>query len=229
MASVLRWRGLTVARVACVHGIGQQRKGPVELRAEWFPALADGLILSGSDAAGLKASDVDCAFYGNVFRPAGRLLGPDDPWLTAADVNEFEVELATEWWQGAAKSDGGVIDPGARSLAGVPGGVQAALRALSGSVFFTGVAERAMLWDLRQVRLYMTDDQVRGQVQDRVAAAVTADTVVMVGHSLVLQHDFVIFMFAGLAVGSGWFGRGAGGVAARWTSSAGAEGGGLAR
>jgi len=40
------------------------------------------------------------------------------------------------------------------------------------------------LWDLRQVRLYMTDPGIRDQVQRRVAAAVRAETRVVVGHSL---------------------------------------------
>ena len=66
----------------------------------------------------------------------------------------------------------------------MPGSVQAALRALSGSAFFAGLAERAMLFDLQQVRRYMTDPVMRRAVQDRVAAAVDEDTRVVVGHSL---------------------------------------------
>src|SRR4029077_2623471 len=45
-------------------------------------------------------------------------------------------------------------------------------------------AERAMLFDLQQVRRYLTDPVVRSAVQDRVAAAVDNDTRVVVGHSL---------------------------------------------
>ena len=64
-----------------------------------------------------------------------------------------------------------MVHPDARTLARTPGSVQAALRALSGSAFFAGLAERAMLFDLQQVRRYMTDPAVRQAVQDRVAAA----------------------------------------------------------
>jgi pimeloyl-ACP methyl ester carboxylesterase len=173
-----------VARVVCVHGVGQQRKGPEVLRREWAPALRDGVKLSGETRLVLADADVECAFYGDVFRPAGRMLDPGDPWLTAADADGFESGLLAAWWEAAAASDPGVIDPGARSLAVVPGGVQAALRALSGSAFFAGVADRALLWDLRQVRLYMTDPGIRAEVQRRVASAVGADTRVVVGHSL---------------------------------------------
>jgi pimeloyl-ACP methyl ester carboxylesterase len=62
--------------------------------------------------------------------------------------------------------------------------VQAGLRALSGSGFFAGVAERALIQDLRQVRLYLTDAGVRQAVQERIAAAVDDDVRVLVGHSL---------------------------------------------
>lgn len=175
-----------MGRVVCVHGVGQQRKGPDVLGSEWVPALRDGVRLAG--AGGLAGSfgggDVGFAFYGDVFRPAGRRLDAGDPWLTAGDVTDFEGELVAVWWQGAAESDAAVIAPGGRTLAGVPGGVQAALRALSGSAFFAGVAERAMIQDLRQVRLYLTDAEIRRTVQDRVAAAVDDDVRVLIGHSL---------------------------------------------
>src|SRR5262249_1484601 len=127
---------------------------------------------------------VRCAFYGDLFRPPGRRLGVGDPWLQAADATEFDRELLTAWWRGAAAADEGGIDPDARALARPAGGVQGALRALSGSVFFAGLAERAMLFDLQQVRRYMTDPVVRAVVQERVAAAVDGDTQVVVGHSL---------------------------------------------
>ena len=68
---------------------------------------------------------------------------------------------------------------------GAPQSVQAGLRALSGLAFFAGVAERALLLDLRQVSRYLSDQQVRQAVQGRVAAAVGDDEVrVLVGHSL---------------------------------------------
>ena len=123
-------------------------------------------------------------FYGDLFRPPGRLLGPGDPWLTAADATEFDRELVVAWWRAAAESDPGVVDPDARTLVRTPTSVQTALRALSGSAFFAGLAERVMLFDLQQVRRYMTDPEIRHAVQDRVVAAVDEDTQVMVGHSL---------------------------------------------
>lgn len=174
-----------MARVLCVHGIGQQLAGEDSLARDWALALRDGMRRSGCPETLLpQAGEIRCVFYGDLFRPAGRRLGVGDPWLTAADATEFDQELLAEWWRAAAESDPRVVDPGARTLARVPSGVQAALRALSGSVFFAGLADRAMLFDLQQVRQYMTDPEVRRAVQSRVTAAVGADTRVAVGHSL---------------------------------------------
>ena len=174
-----------MARVVCVHGIGQQHNGEEMLHAEWAPALRDGIRRSGGAGADLPSDeDIGCVFYGDLFRPAGRLLGPGDPWLTPADATEFDQELLMAWWRGAAGADPQVIDPDARTLARPPGGVQAALRALSRSAFFAGLAERVMLFDLQQVRRYVTDSGIRQAVQDRVAAAVDGDTRVLVAHSL---------------------------------------------
>jgi hypothetical protein len=174
-----------MARVLCVHGIGQQGKGADTLHAEWAPALRDGMRRAGCEEAGLAdAGEIRCVFYGDVFRPGGRQLAIGDPWLTPADATDFDRELLMAWWRGAAESDPAVIDPDARALVRVPGSVQAGLRALSHSAFFAGLAERTMLFDLQQVRRYLLDPAVRGAVQDRVAASVGADTRVVVGHSL---------------------------------------------
>ena len=174
-----------MARVVCVHGIGQQHKGEEVLRGEWALPLRDGIQRSDLAAAGvLEDKDIRCVFYGDLFRPPGRLLSPGDPWLTAADATEFDRELLVAWWRAAAESDPRVVHPDARTLARTPGSVQAALRALSGSAFFAGLAERVMLFDLQQVRRYMTDSVLRQAVQDRVVAAVDEGIRVVVGHSL---------------------------------------------
>ena len=174
-----------MSRVVCVHGIGQQLKGEDVLAGEWLPALRDGMRRAGANEAVLpKPRDVGFAFYGNLFRRPGRSLAVGEAWLTNKDLDDFERELLTAWWVGAAEADPGVISPGATSLAAVPGGVQRALRALSGSMFFARVAERALLHDLRQVRLYMTEPGIRKAVQQRVEATVDGETRVLVGHSL---------------------------------------------
>jgi len=174
-----------MARVLCVHGVGQQLKGEDSLTGEWALALRDGMRRSGCAGSRLPAAgEIGCPFYGDLFRPAGRRLGVGDPWLTAADATDFDQELLAAWWRAAAESDPGVIHPDARTLARTPGSVQAALRALSRSAYFAGLAERALLFDLQQVRRYMTDLEVREAAQERVVAEVGEDTRVLVGHSL---------------------------------------------
>ena len=171
--------------VVCVHGVGQQLKGEDSLAGEWALALRDGMRRADCAETRLPGiTEIRCVFYGDVFRPAGQRLAVGDPWLTAGDAAQFDQELLMAWWQGAAKFDPRVIHPEARTLARTAGSVQAALRALSGSAFFAGLAARAMLFDLQQVRRYMTDPQVRQAVQDRVAAGVSENTRVMVAHSL---------------------------------------------
>jgi alpha-beta hydrolase superfamily lysophospholipase len=80
--------------------------------------------------------------------------------------------------------DPGVRSPDAEGLARTPRGVQQALRALSGSRFFAGLAERALVFDRKQVRTYATELDVRQKAIGRVANAVTDKTRVLVGHSL---------------------------------------------
>jgi pimeloyl-ACP methyl ester carboxylesterase len=173
-----------VCRVLCVHGVGQQQKGEDVLLGEWTPAMRDGVRRAIGAGESIGDTDVGCAFYGDLFRGTGGSLGVGDPWLTADDITGYEQDLLLAWWQAAAEVEPQVIDPDARTLARTPRSVQAGLRALSGSAFFAGIAERALLFDLRQFRRYLTESQTRQAVQERVAATVGDDTRVLVGHSL---------------------------------------------
>ena len=171
-----------MAHVVGVHGIAQQVKGEGVLHADWFAPMRDGVQFAGGD---LAVDDLRCVSYGQFFRPPGRPLSSDVPPLTADDVTEdFEQELLAVWWAEAARVDEGVIAPDARSLARTPRSVQAALRALSGSKFFSGLALRAMVFDLHQVRRYLTEPDLRARIQEQMAQAVGEDTRVIVAHSL---------------------------------------------
>ncbi|MEW1912528.1 hypothetical protein AB0442_29515 [Kitasatospora sp. NPDC085895] len=171
--------------MVCVHGIGQQVRGENSLRTAWWPPLSDGLIRAGK--AGLVAeADVGMGFYGDLFRPAGQMLAVGDPPYTPSDVEDgFEQELLFAWWRAAAEADPSVAPPTARdTLVSTPSSVQAALRALSGSKFFAGLALRALISDLKQVRRYLVDDGLREQVRGRVVNAIGSETRVVVAHSL---------------------------------------------
>jgi|NGEPerStandDraft_6_1074524.scaffolds.fasta_scaffold81105_2 hypothetical protein len=180
-AGRIKDRRTEVSRILCVHGVGQQRECPDTLHAEWFPALSDGCLLAGEQ---LSAADVTCVFYGNLFRPPGRALAVGDPMIAPEDLDEFEAELLGVWWQEAARVDSAVVAPDAQTLVATPPTVQRALRALSGSSFFAGLADRALLFDLRQVRRYFQEPEVRQAAQQALAAAMTPEVRVVVGHSL---------------------------------------------
>ncbi|WP_030733038.1 alpha/beta hydrolase [Streptomyces sp. NRRL S-237] len=174
-----------MARVVCVHGMGQQLQGEDRLRSVWWPALSDGLRRAGAEGLATEA-DVEVGFYGDLFRPAGQFLAAGDPPYTARDVEDgFERELLAAWWQAAAETDPEVASPDATdALAATPRSVQAALRALSGSKFFANLALRAVVSDLKQVRAYLTDQKTRERARGRVMDRIGPDTRVVIAHSL---------------------------------------------
>jgi pimeloyl-ACP methyl ester carboxylesterase len=152
------------------------------LHAAWFPPMQDGVRLAGGE---LAPEDLECVAYGRVFRPLGRSLALGVPPLTAVDVQSgFDEQLLAAWWAEAARVDSAVIAPDARTLISVSNGVQAALRALSGSRFFAGLTMRMLIFSLHQVRRYLTDPAVHAAIQECVASIIREDTRVVVGHSL---------------------------------------------
>jgi hypothetical protein len=186
-----------VARVVCVHGVGQQREAAETLHAAWAPALCGGVGLAGGR---LAAAEVVCAFYGYLFRPPGRHLDTGGyPLIETEDLDGFEQDLLAEWWFEAARTDDAVLGPDARTLARTPRGAQGALRALSGSRFFAAQGERVLKGDLRQVRDYFDDLAIRQQARERVSEAVSDDTRVLVGHSL-----GSVVAYEALAANPGW-------------------------
>jgi hypothetical protein len=171
-----------MAKIVVVHGVGQQLAGPETLLSTWGPALRDGLQLAGRPV--LADGEIACGFYGDLFRPQG-IRGLGDPELDASDVEDgFERELLVALWAEAARVDEGVPGPDAATRARTPRVVQRALDALSHARFFAGLAERALVSDLKQVRRYLHEPRLRELIGERVAATVTSDTRVLVGHSL---------------------------------------------
>lgn len=170
-----------MTRIVLVHGMGQQVKGGHSLLDHWYPALADGLALSG---VVVDRADVVMAFYGDLFRPAGH-RGVGLPDLDASDVTDgLERELLLTWWGEASRQESSVTGPDDLTRLRTPYVVQRALNALSHSSFFAGLSEHLMIFSARQVRRYLTDPAVRQSVQSRVSAAVTDRTRVIVAHSL---------------------------------------------
>ncbi|MFE3197846.1 hypothetical protein [Embleya sp. NPDC059237] len=167
--------------MVAVHGVGQQLLGEESLLVRWRPALLDGLRRAGHP--GLSVGDLAVAFYGDIFRPEGDFLAVGEPRYGARDVEEgFETELLFAWWAKAAAVDEHVVSPDTDTLA--PRSVQAALRALPQGRYFTGVVLRALVSDLKQTTRYLLEPGIRAAARARVATAITADTRVVVAHSL---------------------------------------------
>lgn len=169
-----------MAKIVGVHGVGHQFQGENTLCSEWLPSLKDGLARAGQKLA--SDSDFTCAFYGDLFRPLGKAAF--DPPYEANDISDpWEQELLELWWREAARVDGKVRGPGAHTKA-VASTVQLALDSLSHSQFFAGLAERALIFDLKQVRRYLREPAIRREARARVERSITSDTRVVVGHSL---------------------------------------------
>ncbi|GGT46093.1 hypothetical protein GCM10010207_53070 [Streptomyces atratus] len=164
--------------------MGKQLMGSEMLRSDWFPALSDGLRHAGQHA--VPRSDFTMAFYGDLFRPPGRTLAVGDPMFTASDVTDgFELDLLLAWWQHAADIDPAVPPAtGSTTLARSPRAAQTALRALQRSRFFADVSLRALVFDLKQVRRYLLDPDLRTAARRRVQERIGPGTRVVVGHSL---------------------------------------------
>jgi hypothetical protein len=170
-----------MARILIAHGVGYQFSGEHQVHQAYTPALLDGLGLAG---ANLESSEIATAAYGDLFRKSETMAAGLPP-LSASDVdNTDEGELLTLFWEEAAINDDAVMPPQAETRARTPQVVQRALDALSQSSFFAGVAERALIFDLKQVARYFSDDGVRREANERIAARVTSDTRVVVAHSL---------------------------------------------
>jgi pimeloyl-ACP methyl ester carboxylesterase len=170
-----------MASVVGVHGIGQQLKGERVLRETWLPAMRDGIGHTAPDLA--DRIDLSIAFYGDLFRPKGGKVVGDAPYEAADVDNNVERDLLAAWWAEAARVED-VPGSDATTKARTPMWVQRALNALSSSKFFAGIAERTLIADLKQVRVFLSDPIVKSRVLERLASAVAGDTRVIVGHSL---------------------------------------------
>lgn len=178
-----------MALIVGVHGIGQQWLGRQQLLAAWGPALGDGL----ERAAGRRPmfSDLDIAFYGDLFLPARN--GATDSVVTKSGVPDSveDLDLGTEEWADLAEALAELVTPVeiAAAAAEVPKGfgrfprpLQALLAAIDRR--YGAAAAVLSIKELRQVRRYLRRPSVREAVDDRVREMIPADCRVVIGHSL---------------------------------------------
>ena len=171
-----------MALIVGVHGIAQQLKAAEVLDAEWWPSLRGGVSQA---KRAIPDGSFRSAFYGSLFRSSAEVRAGGDPPYRESDVAAgFEQDLLYEWWAAAALAEPDRVVPPGAAVRGTPSVVQAGLRALSRSKFFVGVATPAMVGNLKQVHLYLTDAEIRDAAQRAVDDVVTAETRLIVAHSL---------------------------------------------
>jgi hypothetical protein len=122
-----------------------------------------------------EADDLDVAFFGDLFRPPGA-MSTDYPPHTEADLTlPLEAELLADLYAAAVEQD-----PTAGQPSGAMGVVKVAknimLERLLRTSTFGAVAKRAMIGNLKQVSLYLTDAEVKQDVLARVASPRRADS-----------------------------------------------------
>jgi hypothetical protein len=114
-----------------------------ELRAEWLPALKDGLIAAErrdlSDA--VRDDDLRISFFGSLFRPHGA-MGAEFPPFNAADLtSDQEVALLSELYDQAVAQQP-ELGPPTGALGPIRVGVQVMAQRLLRSRTFAQLAER---------------------------------------------------------------------------------------
>jgi PGAP1-like protein len=183
-----------MAGIVGIHGIAQQFGGGYQLESAWYDAVRDGLVAAGHRplAEALAPTDVRVAFFGELFRPPGSLAAGEPPF-SATDVEPgLERDLLTALYREAVAQDAslGVPEgamPGGRAAVGVM------LHRLARSATFARVAERAFIGNLKQVTAFLTDPGVKQNVLARVREQISADTRVVIGHSLgsVVAYEYL--------------------------------------
>jgi hypothetical protein len=200
-----------VATIVLVHGMAQEQFGASTLEASWLPALADGLRAGGypdiaerlwppDRSSGISAR---MAYYGDLFLPAGPIDGEVDDEALSDGEQDVAAGLAVECLRRAAGRDHPdrqiavkqlsylnlSYDPVRHMEHGAAREVQrSALKRLAKLKWFApfgmSLAGRFVNTALRQVSAYLISDELRTEIQRRVASLVDADTKVIVGHSL---------------------------------------------
>lgn len=181
-----------MAAIVGVHGIKNQQLGRNQLISTWGPALGDGL----ERAAGhpVPSPDLDIVFYGDVFlsdpAKAGS-KGQGSVEFTEDDADTlgpFVAEVSNAFAFGQRP----VGEPSPKGRTAVPPAVEWLLRALD-QHFGSRKASLLFLGELKQVRRYLTDPDLKAAVDDRAEQVISRGGRVVIGHSLgsVVAFEFV--------------------------------------
>ncbi len=178
-------------RLLLVHGRSQGGKDPVKLQSEWLGALAKGLQKTGLVLP--SGTEIDFPFYGDRLDEFVRQFKlPADPTIIPKgspvfdEYAAFRANVAEEMRVRAGISDAAVqsemgqsaVEKGFENWAWV----QAIVRLLDRHV--TGVSQTTIEVFLRDVFLYTHREKVKTAIDEIVAARLSTQTAVVIGHSL---------------------------------------------
>lgn len=190
-------------RLVLVHGRGQQRLDPAELKSKWLNTLRRGAQKLGRTLP--DTIDVTFPYYGDALDKLIRKYNialTSDIQTRGSNVDDeflvFQAECAEAFRKGSGVTDAQVdAEYGANTKPKGPLNwewVQAILRALD--KHGGGISSTALESFSRDVFLYTTRADVREEIDRIVANSLTEEPTVMVGHSLgsvvaysVLQSD----------------------------------------
>ncbi|WP_055626750.1 hypothetical protein [Streptomyces hirsutus] len=197
-----------MSEIVLVHGIGQEQESADLLEASWLPALAGGLRGAGHPQVADQVwrnggpGGIECrmVFYGDLFLKPGKMGGAGDFSDLSPQQRELAEALGIEWLQraeerAALREDRDqayrqllALDGNAKGREGWKAAGRPVLQGLSrlrwfasGTMWFARTfVERA----LSQVTRYLTEEDLRAEVQSRIADRTGPETVAIVGHSL---------------------------------------------
>lgn len=172
-----------MTHVVGIHGMAQEQKTRPALLNLWYPSLQGGIeIFAGRDAV---MPTFELAFYGDVFltsdaqgRPVSKTAAPAMALGQLGAPDDDEVRFLTEAVIEVTPEAGAE----AKTVPRVPEVLQPLARRLTRR--FSGSLVLTFITALRQVRLYLEDENIAGRVRAIVTDIVNDDTRVLVTHSL---------------------------------------------
>lgn len=197
-----------MSEIVMVHGIGQEQESADLLEASWLPALAGGLRgaqhprVANQVWRDGRPGEIECrmVYYGDLFLKPGKMGGTGDFSDLSPQQRELAEALGVEWLQRAEERAAlqedrdqayrqlHALDETAEGRQGWQAAGRPVLQGLSrlrwfapGAMWFAQTfVERA----LSQVTRYLTEDDLRAEVQSRIAGLTGPETVAIIGHSL---------------------------------------------
>lgn len=175
-----------MSSVVGVHGIAQEQLGRPDLQTKWSIALADGVEIARGRSVAVPSLDI--GFYGDLFlsRAAGGTPvvvggkgGADVPEL--GSLSQWDLQFI----ESAADEIAELMPEDASADKGF-GEVPAVLRPVASRLArrLDGWRLLAFVGALRQVRVYLDEDDLAEAIRARVIGAVGAGCSVLIGHSL---------------------------------------------